>query len=706
MRVARPTPCSGLSLWKARVTRDMLGHADRNLQPALRSRVRALRTDVDRSPNLRRLRPALFHASRRQVSLGVLIEPSRRRPRGTPPSGTCYTAEPSGSADLGSGAHQLSALRQIADLVNATADLDAIFERVVMAICQHTRWSSAGIMAVNRTSGFSELVTRYGSQGGSASNDLPRRWPLDRSPTRVVVQTRQPVVIRDAQVATEYPDYQTDALARGYHTVAILPLNVADPSGSELVLSAQSNDLVEVGEEELNYLTTIAHLSSIAVGKARSIQVERSSNDRLKRILDSNATLFERVLAGATLEAVAALVASALRNPFVVLDLATELAQAYRSPDPSRLSDRHWSEAANGPWFEALRQLVVTAPPAGLRERVTFRFAFEGTTLSGPAHVERLVVDGELVGGLVVFPGEGSLDDLDVLVGQGAVFALSAQLMRGHVLLKSETAELSAFWGALVESGEQDLDVLRVRAARLGIEIDAVAQLFLVAAPTKERSAEDRAALLALERSVRMRFPAASAVRMAAGYLLRVPCEPAGVSCHARQQILRVAAKAIGLSVAEQAKVAESAPVTKAEDLVRAYETCRRVLRLAEIFGKRGLLREHDFGPMALLVSALDDKAVPAFVAETVGRIKAHDDRHRGSLLGTAAAFIDAGCRYQATADRLGIHVSTLRYRLARLRELFGFDLQQPETRFTLSFALRLQTLDGNPDELQRFRSQ
>ncbi len=41
-------------------------------------------------------------------------------------------------------------------------------------------------------------------------------------------------------------------------------------------------------------------------------------------------------------------------------------------------------------------------------------------------------------------------------------------------------------------------------------------------------------------------------------------------------------------------------------------------------------------------------------------------------------------------AQRLGIHPQTARYRLARLRELFGDALDDPEARFWLELALRV----------------
>ncbi|MGH2859386.1 MAG: PucR family transcriptional regulator, partial [Solirubrobacteraceae bacterium] len=45
--------------------------------------------------------------------------------------------------------------------------------------------------------------------------------------------------------------------------------------------------------------------------------------------------------------------------------------------------------------------------------------------------------------------------------------------------------------------------------------------------------------------------------------------------------------------------------------------------------------------------------------------------------------------RLGAVAQRLGVHPQTARYRLGRLRELFGSALDDPESRFWLELALR-----------------
>jgi DNA-binding PucR family transcriptional regulator len=59
-------------------------------------------------------------------------------------------------------------------------------------------------------------------------------------------------------------------------------------------------------------------------------------------------------------------------------------------------------------------------------------------------------------------------------------------------------------------------------------------------------------------------------------------------------------------------------------------------------------------------------------------------------MLETLAAWLADPGRPQAMADRLGLHVQTIRYRLKILRELLGEALDDPDERFELSLALRV----------------
>jgi PucR C-terminal helix-turn-helix domain len=62
-------------------------------------------------------------------------------------------------------------------------------------------------------------------------------------------------------------------------------------------------------------------------------------------------------------------------------------------------------------------------------------------------------------------------------------------------------------------------------------------------------------------------------------------------------------------------------------------------------------------------------------------------------LRGTLSAWLDEQGRLQPTAARLGVHPQTVRYRLARLRELLGARLDDADGRFELAVALRARRL-------------
>ncbi|TIW38388.1 MAG: PucR family transcriptional regulator, partial [Mesorhizobium sp.] len=46
--------------------------------------------------------------------------------------------------------------------------------------------------------------------------------------------------------------------------------------------------------------------------------------------------------------------------------------------------------------------------------------------------------------------------------------------------------------------------------------------------------------------------------------------------------------------------------------------------------------------------------------------------------------------RSGACADAMGLHVTTLRYRLSRIQEMFGINVETPEQRFAIELAIHL----------------
>ena len=106
-----------------------------------------------------------------------------------------------------------------------------------------------------------------------------------------------------------------------------------------------------------------------------------------------------------------------------------------------------------------------------------------------------------------------------------------------------------------------------------------------------------------------------------------------------------------------------------------------------------GLVHADDHAA-ALLVTA--DRRMAREVAQT--RLAPLDEltpAARERLLDTLEAWLAAQGRVQDAASVLHVHPQTVRYRLARLRELLGDALDDPEARFELDLALRARRLLG-----------
>ena len=77
------------------------------------------------------------------------------------------------------------------------------------------------------------------------------------------------------------------------------------------------------------------------------------------------------------------------------------------------------------------------------------------------------------------------------------------------------------------------------------------------------------------------------------------------------------------------------------------------------------------------------------FVAEWLGPLIDYDAEHGTPLVLTLSEYLDCGGNYDASAQALSVHRSTLKYRLRRIRQVSGHDLGLPDVQFNLQVATR-----------------
>ncbi|MFD9111745.1 PucR family transcriptional regulator [Streptomyces bottropensis] len=90
-----------------------------------------------------------------------------------------------------------------------------------------------------------------------------------------------------------------------------------------------------------------------------------------------------------------------------------------------------------------------------------------------------------------------------------------------------------------------------------------------------------------------------------------------------------------------------------------------------------------------LLWRLRDHPDLAAFVDRAIGPLRDHDDRAKPSLLPTLETYLAHAGRKAETARELHLNRQTLYNRLARIGELLGTDLDDPQAVLALSLALR-----------------
>ncbi len=123
-------------------------------------------------------------------------------------------------------------------------------------------------------------------------------------------------------------------------------------------------------------------------------------------------------------------------------------------------------------------------------------------------------------------------------------------------------------------------------------------------------------------------------------------------------------------------------------DTAVSFSRARAALKLAE--AERGLIVARELAGELLLTS--DPRLAAELVADRLAPLADLPAGSRGRLTETLKAWLAEQGRLGAVARRLRVHPQTARYRMARLRELFGDTLDDPDSRLWLELALRVQT--------------
>jgi PucR family transcriptional regulator, purine catabolism regulatory protein len=138
-----------------------------------------------------------------------------------------------------------------------------------------------------------------------------------------------------------------------------------------------------------------------------------------------------------------------------------------------------------------------------------------------------------------------------------------------------------------------------------------------------------------------------------------------------------------------------SGPARQLTDWPEVYQQAVQAMQLGRRLGLGHLVEFNSLGIYQLLGQLEDVPVARTFAEQIIGPLADYDQQHRSALVETMNAYFNHHGNISQTAESLFIHRNTLLYRLDRIQELTGQDLEQADMRLAFHLALKLWQLQS-----------
>lgn len=213
----------------------------------------------------------------------------------------------------------------------------------------------------------------------------------------------------------------------------------------------------------------------------------------------------------------------------------------------------------------------------------------------------------------------------------------------------------------------------------------------------------DRSLAEVVTRAVRSARVSALVVTLEPGQVLLLCSLPAGRVASGTDSVLRRLVGAVedqlrSAGWREACTIGAGEPVDRLGVAAGSLVLAGHVAQVAASLPRPGQRRYYVSGQVRLrgLLGALsDDPRLVSFADSELGRLRAHDARHDGDLVGTLRAYLHARGNKSSMARSGHLSRPALYARLAKIQDVLGVDLEDAESNLSLHVALLVSDLSG-----------
>jgi sugar diacid utilization regulator len=465
-----------------------------------------------------------------------------------------------------------------------------------------------------------------------------------------------------AQVVDDYAAYAhdtNDTARRGVISEGIVSMICAPMLKDDTMVGALyvgNRTSTPFADVHAALLSALASQASIAILNRRLCERMAAQTDLLERAFDVHRKLARASLEGLGLVGIGDVLAQLIGHPIVI---------EQSTGDP--------------PWVCCPMQIPPTDP--------------------GTPSIARAIVAGDRRLGSIEVVGTSTLTALQANALEHGTTVLALEIVKQRSASEVEWRLCGEFLDELLDHPGTLTETLERRARHLGVDIGSPHRMIALAPDGDQRSPS---ALLAIVRRLMMRRAPCNIRNALSGtrgslVLLALPAALAG-------DAVAIARDIQGALAADGATASVGVGPLR-HDFGETYRGAAACLALATYSGVPGTIVELDtLGPLRFLLDARDIGQAAGMIREALDPVTAHDATARTPLLPTLRAFVELGGHYERTAEHLFVSVSTLKYRLRKLREVLGEPPSNPDLHFRLRLAFSLLDLvqamgmdDGQP---------
>ena len=410
---------------------------------------------------------------------------------------------------------------------------------------------------------------------------------------------------------------------------------------------------------------------------ARADQARAELERHLRNIqaaIDAHEQITSLLARGASLATLCQSVAQLLGGTILVVDEAGLVVS--RGTASGHVSAAAQSYTPHGPHSAELSRAMRISRTTG-RSEPAFQVDGESCRLLP-------VIGGDDILGSALLFHRGDLEEIAIRTFERSSSVIGIVLLSQQRLEASRNRGASTLLRSLISQRQDDPALLADRAEQHGLDLTRPLSLLLVhvESPGADYAARHFGSLQPLPHAL---------VDDVDGVLV-VLC-----SATAASEVRQTISAWMRQELRATYRGAMSRPVSRPADVPALYATLHRALAVLGRIGVQAqIVGQDELAIYSTLFETHDQSSLANFLEATIGPLIAHDG-HRGSeLASTLLAYFDCNQNATITAQRLGIHVNTVRQRLATIEELLGH-WGKASRALELHIAVRLWSLSPPP---------